>query len=119
LLAEYFLRKFSAKYKKPISGITSDARAKLGKYNWPGNVRELQNAVERAVILSSGNKLDAKDFILQPAEVKRKSEPELLNLEMIEQEAIEKALKRSRGNMNQAAELLGITRFSLYRKIKK
>jgi len=119
LLTEYFLQKFSAKYKKPGKGITSDAKAKLENYNWPGNVRELQNAVERAVILSSGNKLSANDFMLQPAETKRKNEPESLNLERIEQEAIEKALKRSSGNMNKAAELLGISRFSLYRKIKK
>jgi len=119
LLAEYFLQKFSGKYKKQIKGITSDAKTKLEKYNWPGNVRELQNAVERAVILSSQNKLTADDFILQPAEKRKKNEQESLNLEMIEQEVIEKALKRSNGNINKAAELLGITRFSLYRKIKK
>ena len=119
LLAEYFLQKFSAKYKKQIKGITSEAKIKLENYSWQGNVRELQNAVERAVILSSGNKLSASDFLLQPAEIKRKNESESLNLELIEQEAIEKAMKRSQGNMNKAAELLGITRFTLYRKIKK
>jgi len=119
LLAEYFLQKFSSKYKKQIKGITTDAKTKLESYNWPGNVRELQNAVERAVILSSGNKLTANDFMLQPAETRKKHEPESLNLEQMEQETIEKALKRSEGNMNKAADLLGITRFSLYRKIKK
>jgi len=119
LLAEYFLQKFSGKYKKQIKGITSDAKVKLENYNWPGNVRELQNAVERAVILSSGNKLTANDFMLQPAETRKKHEPESLNLEQMEQETIEKAMKRSQGNMNKAADLLGITRFSLYRKIKK
>ena len=119
LLAEYFLHKFSVKYKKKIIGITSDAKTKLEKYIWPGNVRELQNAVERAVILSSENKLTENDFILQPAEIRKRNEQESLNLEQIEQEAIEKALKRSQGNMNKAAELLGITRFSLYRKVKK
>jgi DNA-binding NtrC family response regulator len=119
LLAEYFIQRFNSKYKKQIKGITSDARTKLENYNWPGNVRELQNAVERAVILSSGNKLSANDFMLQPAETKRKNAAELLNLEQIEQDAIEKAIKRSLGNMNKAADLLGITRFALYRKIKK
>jgi len=119
LLAEYFLHKFSGKYKKQIKGITSDAKTKLENYNWPGNVRELQNAVERAIILSSANKLTANDFMLQPAELRKKHEQESLNLERMEQEAIEKALKRSDGNMNKAADLLGITRFSLYRKIKK
>jgi transcriptional regulator with PAS, ATPase and Fis domain len=120
LLAEHFLRKFTGKYKKHITGITSDAKTKLEKYSWPGNVRELQNAMERAVILSTGNKLNANDFILQPAEMKRKNEQETsLNLEQIEQETIEKALKHSQGNMNKAAELLGISRYTLYRKIKK
>ena len=119
LLTEYFLQKFNNKYKKQIKGITSDAKVKLGNYNWPGNVRELQNAVERAVVLSAGNKLSAPDFILQPAESKRKKESDSLNLEQIEQEAIEKALERSGGNMNKAADLLGITRFALYRKMKK
>jgi len=119
LLAAYFLQKFNVKYKKHIKGITSDAGSKLENYNWPGNVRELQNAVERAVILSSGNKLNVNDFMLQPAKTKRKDDLESLNLERMEQETIERALKRSQGNMNKAAELLGITRFSLYRKIKK
>ena len=119
LLTEHFLQKYTGKYKKHIKGITSEAKTKLENYNWPGNVRELQNAVERAVILSSGNKLSANDFILQRAEMKKKNETELLNLELIEQKTVEKALERSGGNMRKAAELLGITRFSLYRKIKK
>jgi len=119
LLTDYFLQKFNNKYKKQIKGITSDAKTKLENYHWYGNVRELQNVVERAVILSSGNKLNANDFMLQPSETKRKNEQESLNLEQIEQKAIEKALKHCGGNMNKAAELLGITRFALYRKIKK
>lgn len=119
LLAEHFLQKFNNKYKKQIKGITPDAKVKMENYSWHGNVRELQNAVERAVILSSGGKLNAADFILQPAESKKKKDIETLNLEQIEQEAIEKALERSYGNMNKAAELLGITRFALYRKMKR
>jgi DNA-binding NtrC family response regulator len=118
-LAEYFLRKFTGKYKKPIIGFTSDAMNKLENYGWPGNVRELQNTIERAVILSAGSKLKADDFILKPAELMQKDEFETLNLELIEQEAIEKALKRCEGNMNKAADMLGITRFALYRKMKK
>ena len=119
LLADYFLRKLSAKYKKPFKGISAEARTKLENYSWPGNVRELQNAVERAVILSSGNYLTATDFSLQPAETKRKKLPETLNLEQLELETIDKALTISDGNINKAADMLGISRFTLYRKMKK
>jgi len=117
LLAEYFLQKFNTKYKKQINGITADAKSKLEKYHWPGNVRELQSAVERAVIFSSGSRLIANDFLLQTKEIKNESGS--LNLELIEREAIEKALERSGGNLNKTAELLGITRYSLYRKLNK
>jgi transcriptional regulator with PAS, ATPase and Fis domain len=119
LLADYFLQKFNTKYKKHIKGIAPDAKSKLENYNWPGNVRELQNVMERAVILSSGNRLYAADFVLQLAEMRRKNEPESLNLKQIEQETIAQALERSGGNISKAAELLGITRFSLYRKMNK
>ena len=119
LLAVYFIQKFNAKYKKHIKGFSSDVKRILENYNWPGNVRELQNAVERAVILSQGNKLSVNDFMLQPPATKRHHETELLNLKQLEREAIEKAMKRSHGSINKAAELLGITRFSLHRKLKQ
>jgi DNA-binding NtrC family response regulator len=90
---------------------------KLNSYHWPGNVRELQHALERAVILSSGYTLSSDDFLLKPAS--RKVKQENLNLKELEQAAIEKALSQSGGNLNQAADLLGISRFSLYRKIEK
>jgi len=119
LLAEYFLNRFSLKYKKGIDKLSRDAKSKIMGYNWPGNVRELQNVMERAVILSSEKTLKAENIILQVREGKRAKESELLNLESVEQETIQKAMKRSGGNMNKAAELLGITRYALYRKIKK
>jgi len=119
LLAEYFLQKFALKYKKEFRGIAAEAQKKLLNYPWPGNVRELQNIVERAVVLSSGNLLKADDFLLQISNKKKEREAEILNLEQLEQKAIEQALDRSDGNLNKAAELLGISRFALYRKIKK
>lgn len=105
-------------YKKDIRSISISALRKLNSYNWPGNVRELQHAMERAVILASGYTLSAGDFILKPASA-RKTKSENLNLEELEQSTIEKALEQADGNMSQAAELLGITRFTLYRKIEK
>jgi transcriptional regulator of acetoin/glycerol metabolism len=73
--------------------------------------------MERAVILSSDEDLKAASITLQTTD--KKKENENLNLIAIEQDAIEKALRRSGGNMNKAAELLGITRYALYRKMKR
>jgi DNA-binding NtrC family response regulator len=117
LLAEHFVGKFAHKYKKNIQGLSDEAKVKIRHYAWPGNVRELQNVMERAVILSSDQVLKAGSITLQTVE--RKKENENLNLNVIEQDAIEKALRRSDGNMNKAAELLGITRYALYRKMKR
>lgn len=119
LLAGYFVRKFCSKYRKDVRGILQDARRKLMMYAWPGNVRELRNVVERAVILSSGKYLKADDFILTSRENRRLGNGENLNLKQLEQDAIEKALRVSGGNVNRAAEMLGITRYALYRKMKK
>lgn len=118
LLAGHFLQRYTKKYKKDIRNISGQALKKLREYNWPGNVRELQHAIERAVILASGFTLMPDDFLLK-ATVSRKSKAENLNLDQLEKEAIVKALTQSGGNMNQAAELLGISRFTLYRKIEK
>lgn len=118
LLADHFLTRYSRKYSKEIKSITRDGRNKLQQYNWPGNVRELQHAIERAVILSSGFHLKADDFILRPAATSKIGDMEL-NLNLLEKEAIERALLQTVGNISQAAELLGITRFTLYRKIEK
>jgi len=118
LLAEHFLERYTKKYKKEIHNISSSALKKLQEYSWPGNVRELQSAIERAVILASAFTLYPEDFMLKSAAA-RKPKQENLNLDWLESEAIEKALEQSGGNMNRAAELLGISRFSLYRKIEK
>ncbi len=118
LLAEHFLQRYSKKYKKDIRGFSSTALKKLREYPWPGNVRELQSAIERAVILASGFTLYPDDFMLKTT-ANRRLKNVNLNLDELEREAIEKALQQSGGNMSQAAELLGISRFSLYRKIEK
>lgn len=119
LLAEHFLKKFALKYKKEIKGLTREAKNKLQEYNWPGNVRELQHAMERAIILSDKLMLQPESFLLKPPTERQKNESEELNLETLERSAIEKALQRCSGNLSRAAELLGITRYALYRKIEK
>mgnify|MGYP003293217301 FL=1 len=119
LLADHFLKKFAHKYKKQIQGMTREAKQKLMRYAWPGNVRELQHAMERAVILSQAAWLKPGDFMLTPQPEKKDELGEMLNLEELELCAIKRALKRTQGNVSEAAELLGITRYALYRKMSK
>lgn len=119
LLADYFLQRYTHKYKKEISGLNREAKQKLLRYHWPGNVRELQHAIERAVILSDSSLLKPANFMLQPQSEKKAEEDETLNLEQLERNAIERAMKRSEGNLSRAAEYLGITRYALYRKLEK
>jgi DNA-binding NtrC family response regulator len=91
------------------------------KYDWPGNVRELQHAVERAVIMEDSNILRPDNLMLSPAQALSSSPTEELtmNLEELERDAISRAMKRADGNISRAAELLGITRYALYRKLGK
>ncbi|MEG1564349.1 MAG: sigma-54 dependent transcriptional regulator [Bacteroides sp.] len=119
LLAEHFLNRYARKYKKEMRGLTREAKAKLLKYAWPGNVRELQHTLERAVILGDGSLLKPENFQFHAAPRSAKEEDEVLNLEQLERQAVEKALRLSQGNMTRAAEYLGITRFALYRKLEK
>lgn len=120
LLAEHFLKIYNKKYKKKITGINREAKNKLLKYQWPGNVRELQHVIERAVIMSENSLIRSEDFMFSKPDNDRKIiQEEELNLETLEKNAIEKAIKLSKGNYTMAAEMLGISRFSLYRKIDK
>ena len=118
LLAEYFAQKITERYKLGDVKISAAASRKLLSHSWPGNVRELQHTIERAIVMASSAVLEADDI-----EFSRMMEPakraETLNLEELEQDAIMKAVSRSNGNLSQAAALLGITRFALYRKIEK
>ena len=119
LLADHFLQKYAHKYKKEILGLTREAKQKLMKYEWPGNVRELQHAMERAVILSQNAWMRPNDFMLTPVVEKNDAVKEILNLEELEAHAVKRAMKLCAGNISSASELLGITRYQLYRKIEK
>ena len=119
LLAEYFMRRFAMKYKKNVQSLEKGTMKKLMAYHWPGNVRELQHAVERALILMEGRSLKADDFILQSSQSHKRKADELLNLEALEAQAIKNAMEQAENNVHEAAKLLGISRFALYRKLKK
>lgn len=119
LLADHFLDRYTRKYKKEIHGLTREAKNKLLKYVWPENVRELQHTIERAVILGDGSMLKPENFLFHTTSKQKKEEEVVLNLEQLERQAIEKALRISNGNISRAAEYLGITRYALYRKLEK
>lgn len=123
LLAEYFLEKFAGKYNKKINGFSRDSRIMLEKYHWPGNVRELQHAVERAVIMEDTSMIKPYSLMIPQKEQQQKASVHTgeltMNLEELERDAIERAMKRANGNISRAAELLGITRYALYRKLGK
>lgn len=119
LLAQHFLSLYAAKYGKSVPQLSREAQTQLLKYAWPGNVRELQHVMERAIIFASGATLPAEALLFRPVSTSRKAAADTLNLDQIERRTIERALGTARGNISRAAELLGITRYALYRKIEK
>jgi len=120
LLASHFLKIYAKKYRKMIRGITSASLKKLMHYAWPGNVRELQHAIERAVIMTETPSLEPDDFILSaPRKKAGDLEFDTYNLDEIERRVIEKVMRQNQGNISQAAQELGLTRTSLYRRMEK
>lgn len=116
ILAEHFLRKFSAKYGKPGLRISKKAMEKLTRHHWPGNIRELQHAMENMVIMSESDTIVPEDVnIFSPVN----TEEQGLNLETVEKNTIRKALMKYKGNYASIAAELGISRTTLYHKIRK
>ena len=118
VLSEFFLKKYSYKYNKQGIRINQAAMEKLLSYPWPGNVRELQHAIEKAVILSEKNILSPDDFFTRnkPGFSPYNSTP---TLEEMEKQMIQQALDRNNGNFSAASAQLGITRQTLYNKMKR
>jgi len=117
-LAEHFLNKYALETGKKVDAITPAAMAKLSAYHWPGNVRELENAIERSVVMCTGDQLDAADIKLDNAPRPRSATGEFslppgMTLDNYEQEIIREALRRADGNKSQAARSLGLTRNAL------
>jgi two-component system, NtrC family, response regulator HydG len=120
VLADHFLKMYSRKYRKNIKGLLSGTIKKLSQYPWPGNVRELQHAIERAIIMTDSEMLTPDDFILNQSTKKTGGvEFDSYNLDEIEKAVISKVLKQANGNITQAAQDLGLTRTSLYRRMEK
>lgn len=118
ILAMHFLKRQAARYRKQISGFTPDANQLMLDHPWPGNVRELEHAVERAVLLAQGDRVETSDLGLAP-DVGNRSRIEDLTLEEVEKLLIEKALERHEGNVSHAADALGLSRSALYRRLQR
>ena len=118
LFINYFMQRYAAKYEKKEIFLHEHALEKLCSYHWPGNIRELQHTIEKAVILCEGDVIRSKDIF-----VKKTWSPQFSttvpNLEEVERQAIETAIRQNDGNLTATAEQLGISRQTLYNKIKR
>jgi len=123
LLSQHFLEKFSAAQGKQVEQISPEVMDILLSYAFPGNVRELENIIERAVTLASGPTVEVQhlpaDLREQRFDIQRRPKTELLTLEENEKEYIGWVLAQMEGNKTRAAEVLGIDRVSLWRKLKR
>lgn len=119
LLAKHYLNYYAKKYHKNVSSIAPEAIDKLKRYPWPGNIRELQHAIERAVIMTDSASLQESDFLFSRSMNNPTSNNDTLNLDEVEKSAIVKALSMHGGNISKAADELGLTRASLYRRMEK
>jgi two-component system NtrC family response regulator len=119
LLAHAFLNKFNGQEGRGLRGFTGEALAAVEGYHWPGNVREMENCIKRAVIMAEGPQITAQDLGLAVPE----AEPEPVNLRQVREEAERRAvvrvLGRAGGNIAKAAELLGVSRPTLYDLISR
>ena len=118
ILSEFFLRMYTRKYNKPEMRFNKHAIDKMTEYSWPGNIRELQNTIEKSVILSDSAVIKPEDLYLRPAQ-EIKNPGSFTTLEEMEMAMIRLALDKNNGNFTAAAEQLGITRQTLYNRIKK
>jgi DNA-binding NtrC family response regulator len=119
LLAHHFLRVYTERYRKKISGFDPAAIQSLREHPWPGNVRELDHAIERAVLLSAGPLIRSVDLGLRAAPPSGTPRLEEMNLEEVEKHLIQRMLARHGGNVSQAANALGLSRSALYRRLEK
>jgi DNA-binding NtrC family response regulator len=118
ILAEFFLKKYTYKYNKPNQKINQQANEKLLKYSWPGNIRELQHTIEKTVILSETAIIKPEDLFLRQTS-SLKNHDFFTTLEEMEKQMIQNALEKNNGNFTAAADQLGVTRQTLYNRLKK
>ena len=120
LMVEHFFSIYKNKYGKPGLVLGQGAVDKLEGYSWPGNVRELQHLIERSIILCDGVEVKPADLFVNTPQARISEEHvDTYNLEEIEKNFIQKALRKCGGNISHAAKELGLTRTALYRRMEK
>jgi DNA-binding NtrC family response regulator len=117
LLQRYFIEKFATQYNKPVRGMTRRAQALLGRHTWPGNVRELENVIGKACMMVEGNVIDIKDlppYLWKTPVLARTHNDNLLSMDEVQERHLVSVLERMGGDKSRAAEVLGISRSTLY-----
>jgi len=116
-LERHFLERFAAEYKKPVAGITRRAQTRMAIYSWPGNIRELENVIGNACMMVDGKVIDIRDL---PEPVRGQSEDVatedeiMMSLQELQKRHVMRVLEHVGGNKSQAAEMLGISRATIY-----
>jgi two-component system response regulator HydG len=118
LIASYFLREGLAQSAKKVAGFSQEAMSVLSEYDWPGNARELKNAIERAVVLAKGERIELNDLPAKLRQVSPPPEP-VHSLAQNERQLIQRVLAECNWNKYRAAKTLGISRSTLYGKMRK
>jgi DNA-binding NtrC family response regulator len=118
-LSAHFLSEYAARYNKQIHEFSPEAMQRMMEYSWPGNVRELDHTIERSVIMCRTNVIEVNNLGLQNPSKSRSINLEDMSLEEVESLLISKALARFSGNVSQAAEVLGLSRGTFYRRMEK
>jgi DNA-binding NtrC family response regulator len=116
-LADHYLARYAEKYRRPIQGFDRSARQALDAHVWPGNVRELEHAIERAVLMTTGETIGAASLGLHVSAAAATTGE--LTLEQAERLFIQKVLARHGGDVRKAAEQLGVSRSALYRRLQQ
>jgi DNA-binding NtrC family response regulator len=119
VLSFHFLSRYATRYSKQIDGFSPEAMGKLLEYSWPGNVRQLEHTLERAVIMCREDKIQLGHLGLQPSGRLRTIDLADMSLEEVEALLISKVLARHSGNVSQAADVLGLSRGTFYRRMQK
>jgi DNA-binding NtrC family response regulator len=118
-LSSHFLSKYAGRYNKKLEGFSSDALERLYEYPWPGNVRELDHTIERSIIMCREHLIEPVHLGLQTPSHLRNRDLSEMSLEEVESLLVSKALARFNGNVTQAAEVLGLSRGTFYRRMEK